>query len=188
MLAHNKNKHTPSPPPSPPPAPCDNDQCGICEKTVTTTDKAILCNQCNRWIHITCNKITIKTYKYYQENPESTFECKNCKKCGVCNTIVAKNHHVIECIICPEWIHIKCNKFSDKEYRIYQENSEYIFCINCMADSLKSYIFKPITARNPDRFNEAINNITFKLDEDNTETESENSVLPHNQLYLNTFL
>ena len=107
MPAHNKNKQTPFPPP----APCVNDQCGICELTVTPTDKAILCNKCN--------------------------------KCGGCDKIVANHHRAIECnmsqmdVICLKWIHIKCNKFSDKEYRTYQENSENIFfCINCMADSI----------------------------------------------------
>ena len=197
MPAHNtKNNHTtPNPP-----APCDNDQCGICEIIINT--KAILCNKCNRWIHIKCNKVTIKQYKYYQENPEATFECKNCNMCGVCNKIVAKNHHAIECNTCLKWIHIKCNKFSDKEYKSFQENSDmHFFCINCMADSLPlltlndnqfeltangidySNEIDPIQIflsqsllETIDRFNNAIYNITFNLDEDKTETESENSV------------
>ena len=59
---------------SSPSLPCDNDLCGICYKIVYENDKSILCNKCNKWIHIKCNKLTVKQYKYYQVNPEANVE------------------------------------------------------------------------------------------------------------------
>ena len=71
----------------------DDDLCGICNKIVNTHDKSIVCDKCDNWIHIKCNKIevTVKQYEQYQENPELTFKCKNCSKCGVCDKNIAKN-------------------------------------------------------------------------------------------------
>ena len=98
--------------------PCGNDPCGICSKNVDEKDKSISCNKCNKWIHIECNKLALKQYKYYQTNPEIIFEFKTCNKCDICDKIVAKNQHATECNICIKWIHINCNKLSDKEYRM----------------------------------------------------------------------
>ena len=92
--------------PSPPPLPCDNHLCGFCHKIVNETDKPILCNKCNKCIHIKCNKLPVKQIQYYQTNPDAIFECKNCSKSCVRDKIVAKNHHAIECNICLRWIHI----------------------------------------------------------------------------------
>ena len=32
-----------------------NDICEVCLKTVKRSDKAILCDRCDNWIHIKCN-------------------------------------------------------------------------------------------------------------------------------------
>ena len=118
--------------------------------------------------------------------------------------MVAKNHHAIECNICCRWIHLKCNKLSEKEYNFFQENINMpFFCIKCMADSIpfltlddKQFEFtakgidyteeidlSSIFISQPqlemlDRFNAAINNITFDLNEENNIIESEN-IIPH---------
>ena len=113
------------------------DLCGICQNIVKDNDKAIECNKCHKWIHIKCNKITAKQYRQFQENPNEIFECKNCNKCGVCNKIVATNHHAIECNLCLKWVHIKCNKLDKKDYETFKANeNKHFFCINCLADSL----------------------------------------------------
>ena len=41
--------------------------------------------------------------------------------CGVCNKSVASNHRAIECDLCKKWIHLKCNKLADKDYKFYQD-------------------------------------------------------------------
>ena len=120
------------------PSPADNDDlCGVCNKLVNNSDKAILCNKCSKWIHITCNKTTTKQYKYYQKNPDEEFTCKECDKCGICNKTVAKNHHAIECNICSKWIHKKCNKLGTKDYNNFQNNEDSNFyCIKCLRETL----------------------------------------------------
>ena len=60
--------------------------CGICKFNVKHNDKALLCTECNHWIHIKCNGITIEDYKVRQirnrENPEleesEIWSCLNC--------------------------------------------------------------------------------------------------------------
>ena len=104
---------------------------------VTESDRAIECCKCSKWIHIKCNKITVKQYKSYQDNPDDIFECKNCNQCNVCHKVVAKNHKAIECNICLKWVHIGCNKLNQKDYHTYQRDEDRPFyCIKCLSDSL----------------------------------------------------
>ena len=37
--------------------------CGICQKNVSSNQKAIECTRCKHWIHIKCNGTTIEEYK-----------------------------------------------------------------------------------------------------------------------------
>ena len=64
---------------NPPPTP-ETDKCISCETLVQISDKAIQCDVCNKWIHITCQKFSNKDYKYYQENENLPFLCKICIK------------------------------------------------------------------------------------------------------------
>ena len=179
------------------------------KKLVETNDKAIECEKCNNWIHIKCNNISTKQCKQYQDNSEDTFQCKNCNKCGMYDKMVAKNHHAIECNICCRWIHLKCNKLSEKEYNFFQENKNMpFFCIKCMADyvpfltlddkqfeltakgidyteeiDLSSIFISQPQLEMLDRFNAAINNITFDLNEENNIIENENIIPPANCKY-----
>ena len=60
--------------------------CGICSHEVKHNDKAILCSECQSWIHINCNDITIEEYKSLIQrnklNPnlieEENWICLNC--------------------------------------------------------------------------------------------------------------
>ena len=36
--------------------------CGICQKTVAKSHKAIECNSCKHWIHIKCNFVSNQFY------------------------------------------------------------------------------------------------------------------------------
>ena len=85
--------------PIPRPIPHDHrkDECGVCLKAVNNDDRAIKCDKCLSWIHIKCNKLTVKQYKHFQEHQDERFECINCSSCGICKKKVATNHHAIEC-------------------------------------------------------------------------------------------
>ena len=59
--------------------------------------------------------------------------------CGVCYKPVASNHKAIECSICSQWIHLKCNKLDNKDYLRFQNpsNADEIFiCVNCMSANM----------------------------------------------------
>ena len=61
--------------------------------------------------------------------------------CGICQKTVAKNHRAIECEICKNWIHIKCNFVSkdfynslideNQDVNLSNENKTKWMCINC---------------------------------------------------------
>ena len=55
-------------------------RCGVCSKTVAFNHKAIICDICQKWIHIGCNKLDDKDYKYFQDdvNLDEEFFCINC--------------------------------------------------------------------------------------------------------------
>ena len=42
--------------------------------------------------------------------------------CGICFRPVAFNHKAIVCDACEKWIHIKCNKLDDKDYKYFQDD------------------------------------------------------------------
>lgn len=55
--------------------------CKVCEKTVSDSDKAVMCDLCDTWRHIECEKITNKQYNKisgYDSNIVSWF-CGKCK-------------------------------------------------------------------------------------------------------------
>ena len=119
--------------------------------------------------------------------------------CGVCSKPVATNHKAIECDLCKNWIHIKCNKFGKNDYKFFQDAKnidEQFFCINCIADNVafsrlnsnefitsvkkgvinsneKSLDFIPSDFQQNifDKLNSAINNNAFDLDTDESEDD-----------------
>ena len=59
----------------------DNLPCGICHKTISNSQKAILCNKCNFYIHIKCNDISAAEYKQLEKEPDDVpWFCKPCIK------------------------------------------------------------------------------------------------------------
>ena len=114
-----KPKSKPNPTPSPSPDQDQENACGIYQKEVKDNDPALMCDRCNEWIHIGCNKITLKQYRHCQEEgSHNTFECKNCCKCNICNKTVVVDHHGIVCNLCNRWVHTKCNKLDKKRLHI----------------------------------------------------------------------
>lgn len=57
-------------------------------------------------------------------------------KCGTCKKPVNSNHKAILCDICNNWVHIKCNSLTHKDYLCYQTTGSVIpwFCKKCLAE------------------------------------------------------
>ena len=53
------------------------------------------------------------------------FPCKICKKS------VHSNHKSIQCDLCDNWIHLKCNKLNDTDYNSLKASNEPWYCISC---------------------------------------------------------
>ena len=51
--------------------------------------------------------------------------------CKVCEKQVNTRHHTIQCDICYSWIHKKCNKLNDIDYKQLQGSSVPWYCILC---------------------------------------------------------
>ena len=125
--------------------------------------------------------------------------------CGVCSGSIGINHRAIECSICSQWVHLKCNKLDSKDYAFFQKSgneNEVFICINCIADNtpfsnlnnnefsvlVKNGIidsnncrvnFTPTDFHKTiiDKLNYAINNNAFDLDTDDKE-ENEGAPIP----------
>ena len=53
--------------------------CGICHKNVGESQAAILCAECNSYVHIKCNGIPLSDFRAYQTEPdEVAWFCKQC--------------------------------------------------------------------------------------------------------------
>ena len=73
--------------------------------------------------------------------------------CGVCSKAVGVSHRAIECGLCKTWIHIKCNKFDQIDYKFYQDNPEKcFFCIKCSAENIA------FSSLNDNQFEICVNN------------------------------
>ncbi len=52
--------------------------CTVCNKEVKDKHKALICDVCSNWVHIRCNHLDNKAYKYHEDHPETSFTCFNC--------------------------------------------------------------------------------------------------------------
>ena len=57
--------------------------------------------------------------------------------CRVCCKAVCVRHRAIKCDLCKTWVHIKCNKFDQNDYKRYQDDPDIpFFCIKCSAENI----------------------------------------------------
>lgn len=53
--------------------------CGYCSKNVNSNQKALLCCQCQKWIHIKCNDLSVNEYISIKDNlSNSKWLCLTC--------------------------------------------------------------------------------------------------------------
>lgn len=53
--------------------------------------------------------------------------------CGICKKTVKNNHRSIECDMCQQWVHIKCNNLDAKTYEILKFDKNPWYCKVCLA-------------------------------------------------------
>ena len=51
--------------------------------------------------------------------------------CNSCEKSVSDKHDAIQCDICQNWIHLKCNKLNHIDYKYLQGSSDPWFCLYC---------------------------------------------------------
>ena len=55
--------------------------CGTCDKAVTNTDCGILCEMCETWFHISCQKVSEELYNILKHEPDRVhWFCNSCNK------------------------------------------------------------------------------------------------------------
>ena len=53
--------------------------CSVCQKHVRKNAKAVCCDICDKWVHISCNNITNKKYQELKDHENNeTFFCSTC--------------------------------------------------------------------------------------------------------------
>ena len=127
----------------PPSHPHDSEKCYKCNKN--PPNKTIYkCKKCSKLAHTNCDKTTKSEISYFIDNPDD-FECKSCSTCRICNKYVASNHRGIECNICNNWIHAKCNRLGIKDYDNFQTDESLKFnCMQCLKETLPTLNLTPM--------------------------------------------
>ena len=56
--------------------------------------------------------------------------------CSACYKGVNKNHRALQCDICDNWIHLRCNFLDLSEYNRLKKDTDYWFCTICLKEIL----------------------------------------------------
>ena len=55
--------------------------CGICHKNIPDNHKSVFCSNCNLWVHIKCNNISVSEYRGLQNESDNVpWFCIKCTK------------------------------------------------------------------------------------------------------------
>ena len=118
--------------------PGPNNTCAICDKIVKNRDKALQCDNCEKWSHIKCSNIDNVTYQELAKSDENWF-CQNCvSPCGICFDDVSCTDPAIECDSCHLWIHNKCSLTSTEQYQHLMDSNCVWICPNCDSQNLST--------------------------------------------------
>ena len=67
--------------------------CSTCNKNVNKNHRAVLCDSCERWIHIKCNLLSLTDYNNLKKDP-LPFICINCLKGNMPFTTLTDNEFI----------------------------------------------------------------------------------------------
>ena len=141
--------------------------CGICSKTVKSSHKATQCDSCNFWNHIKCDQIDntsyvnlIKSNDIYDLNPLNT-PSTNIYYCRIYSKKVGHFHKSVQCDLCDQWSHIKCDGIDNKTYEALKKSSDYesYFCKICEEET---FAFQKLS--DDEFFTSIVKNIDLKDD------------------------
>ena len=111
-----------------------NVQCLKCSKPISENQSYSQCDTCMQNIHSTCISGKKSNSQSFSNNRQ--FTCNKCSQCPICIRKVAKNHKAVLCELCNSWVHIKCNKLSIEDYKLFQNNPNLNFtCLKCNESS-----------------------------------------------------
>ena len=105
--------------------------CSECKLEVKQLDKAIQCDECNIWIHASCNGLCDDEYNKLIVSDDDWF-CKNCvTSCGMCSANVTRDDCAVNCEKCKTVIHTSCASVNEQLYqRITATNCTW-YCPRC---------------------------------------------------------
>ena len=153
--------------------------CGICSKTVKSSHKATQGDSCNFWNHIKCDQIDNTSYVNLTKSND-IYLCKICKDmslsndlnplntpstniyyCRICSKKVGHLHKSVQCDLCDQWSHIKCDGIDNKTYEALKKSSDYesYFCKICKEET---FAFQKLS--DDEFFTSIVKNIELKDD------------------------
>ena len=56
--------------------------------------------------------------------------------CGACSKCITENQYAMQCEICFNYIHIKCNKFDKNDFNYFEKNWVPFYCKNCICENI----------------------------------------------------
>ena len=110
------------------------EKCLSCRKIVNDNHKSINCDECNKWLHFKCSRLTNKEFQAHTKNQSLPFTCIFCSDyiCCACDKHVYHNQNSICCDSCDGWTHLKCTKLTLKDYNELGNNQDkFWFCRKC---------------------------------------------------------
>lgn len=120
-------------------------KCNVCSKKVKTLDKALQCDDCDRWVHTHCGKVNSAEYKRLGQSDEPWY-CPNCvATCGLCECNVLNSHKAVQCDSCNMWIHNSCSLLSDDEYGHMQSSACSWICPKCEVLNFSDSFFEELS-------------------------------------------
>ena len=122
--------------------------CPSCKKRVPENSDCISCDNCHKWLHLTCTDLTKTQFEIFTREKSLEWICNICVKqsCNKCN-ILTKQGTSIQCDKCENIYHLSCAGLSKTAY--IPTTSWY--CYQCHEDI---FPFNSISAK-------LVNNLTF---------------------------
>ena len=76
----------------------DTSNCKLCDKVVTDRCKALTCDRCDAWWHLTCAGLTEYEFNFYDKNPLPPGEIKSKWFCQSCSAVQQSNIEPLDII------------------------------------------------------------------------------------------
>ena len=130
--------------------------CTVCFKEVKKNQQAVSCDNCERWAHRACNKISIKNYRNLKLTKNFPFTCFSCKnKMAICSSEYFNKIEEKDIPETPENIksqtkeflilHLNARSLLNKEEELFQTIKETDADIICVSETWFDESIPPLT-------------------------------------------